>query len=484
MIQRNYLVSMAFGLLGGLIVVCGYALWGNNRPQTISERQNQGVARFANYSSAPANLNFTEASAVATPAVVHIKSSVSSRGRGNNNMGELFSPFRDFFGEGFRDFSPQASAGSGVIITEDGYIVTNNHVIDEADKVEVVLNDNRSYTAKVIGTDPSTDLALVKIEDSNLPYLKFADSDKVQIGEWVLAVGNPFNLTSTVTAGIVSAKARSIGILADKYRIESFIQTDAAVNPGNSGGALINTNGDLIGINTAIATRTGSFSGYSFAVPVNIVRKVVDDLMKFGEVQRGFLGVTIQDVNAQLAENKQLGVTRGVLVQTVNEQSAAQEAGIKSDDVILKVNDAKVSTGSELQEQIGRHRPGDIVYLTILRKGDEKVIPVTLKNKSGNTATVTKSNRTATEMLGADMEEITRKDKDEFRINHGVRITNLYPGKLREAGVPVGFIITHIDKTPVYSPKDVEYKLKNKQGAVLLEGINESGRKEAFAVMF
>lgn len=488
--KRTYLASLAFGLLGGLMVVGGFAFYGSTHRSGLNQSpEENGWARYAkltnNYASANA-ISFVEASATATPAVVHIKSIMGGRSARNMPEDMFFGPFRDFFGDGGGpgNSGPGQSSGSGVIISDDGYIVTNNHVIEDADKIEVVLNDNRSYTGTVVGADPSTDLAVVKINEGQLPHLRFADSDKVQVGEWVLAVGNPFNLTSTVTAGIVSAKGRSIGILADKYRVESFIQTDAAVNPGNSGGALINTSGELVGVNTAIATRTGSFSGYSFAVPANLAKKVVDDLLKYGEVQRGFLGVSIETVTSELAERKDLSVTKGVLIQSINEGSAAADAGLKADDVIVEVDNVKVASGPELQEQISRHRPGDTVILTVLRNGDRKTVPVKLKNKSGSTSIVSKGSRTGSEKLGADFEEITGKDKDEYRISHGVKVKAVYAGKLRSAGVQENFIITHIDKTPVYSPKDVDYLLKNKDGAVLIEGINENGGKQAFAVVF
>ncbi|MCS7073317.1 MAG: trypsin-like peptidase domain-containing protein, partial [Bacteroidia bacterium] len=328
--------------------------WDNSvQGSTISEKQNFSLTRFNN-PDFEQPMDFRSAAAQATPAVVHIKSTITKRNsRSSSPFGDDFNPFREFFGDGFIQPQPTDATGSGVILTADGYVATNNHVIENADKIEVILNDNRSYTATLVGTDPSTDLALLKINEKNLPFLKFGDSDKLEIGEWVLAVGNPFNLTSTVTAGIVSAKARSINILQDRFKIESFIQTDAAVNPGNSGGALINTKGELVGINTAIATKTGYFSGYSFAVPVNIVRKVMDDLMQYGEVQRGFLGIEIRDVNAELAKEKKLKDVKGVYVGKVNENSAAESAGLKEGDVITKIDEVKVNTASELQEQIG-----------------------------------------------------------------------------------------------------------------------------------
>ncbi|MCS6905130.1 MAG: Do family serine endopeptidase [Bacteroidia bacterium] len=486
-VNRVSVTAFISGVLGGLLVIGVYAafLSPSHRLQTISEKQQAFPARFINFSGEVAK-DFVQASAIATPAVVHIKSLSGNTSKSDRyyNDEEMFFPFRDFFGDAFREPIPSAASGSGVIISNDGYVVTNNHVIENASTIEVILNDNRKYEAKIIGTDPSTDLALLKINETGLPFLKFGDSDKLLVGEWVLAVGNPFNLTSTVTAGIVSAKARNINILSDNFKVESFIQTDAAVNPGNSGGALINTAGELVGINTAIATRTGTYNGYSFAVPSNLVRKVVDDLLKYGVVQRGFLGIMIRDVDAKLAEEKSLGITWGVYVDKVNEKSAAQEAGIKPGDVIIKIDGVTVKTSSELQEQVSRHRPGDQVKVTLLREGTERTLIATLKNKSGSTSISLDDGSNLIPSIGVALERISEDDKKELRIKHGVRVTEVSAGKFRAAGIRKGFIITHIDKTPVYEPKDVVKLLENKEGATLIEGIAPNGRKEAYAIMF
>ncbi|MBA2745933.1 MAG: trypsin-like peptidase domain-containing protein, partial [Flavisolibacter sp.] len=335
-------------------------------------------ARLANYNRTPSPtgaLEFVEASESTVPAVVHVTTTYGATSSNNQS----YNPFQDFFwgDRGSRNPTPAMSSGSGVIISEDGYIVTNNHVVANSDKVEITLNDKRTLLAKVIGTDPSTDLALLKIDEKGLPFIPYGNSDVVRVGEWVLAVGNPFNLTSTVTAGIVSAKARNIHILPDQqFPIESFIQTDAAVNPGNSGGALVNTNGDLIGINTAIASNTGAYTGYSFAIPVNMVKKVVDDLLEYGNVQRGFIGVNIRDIDSKFAVEKGIKSLKGVYVAGITEGGAAASAGIREGDIITKISGNNVNTSPELQEQVSRFRPGDKVEVTLVREGDEKTVLV------------------------------------------------------------------------------------------------------------
>ena len=429
----------------------------------------------------PANVpaDFTFAAEKTTPAVVHIRSTMNANGRSNNNAQRLNLPkeFRDFFGDDFfpgpQQRMPQQATGSGVFINADGYIVTNNHVIDEADEVEVTLFDKRSFKAEIVGTDPSTDLALLKIDQKNVPFLALGNSDEVKVGQWVLAVGNPFNLTSTVTAGIISAKGRNINILdRSKTPIESFIQTDAAVNPGNSGGALVNLNGDLIGINTAIASQTGSFAGYAFAVPVSIVRKVVDDLVKFGMVQRGLLGISIRDVDSKLVHEKDLKVNDGVLVDAFPEGSAAKEAGVKEGDVIVKIDNARIGSVPELQEQVAQHRPGDKVRVTVNRAGNEKTIDVILKSNSGTTE-VSKNNRPEiAARLGADLEDLTPQEKQEFKIDGGVKVSYLYAGgKLRQTEMRQGFVITKVDDKPVRNLRELNAAVSGKKGDVILKGV-------------
>jgi serine protease Do len=318
-------------------------------------------------------------------------------------------------------------------------------------------------------------LALLKINEKDLPFVIYGNSDNIKVGEWVLAVGNPFNLTSTVTAGIISAKARNIGILPDQYKIESFLQTDAAVNPGNSGGALVNTRGELVGINSAIASTTGSYTGYSFAIPVNLVKKVMDDLVEYGSVQRGFIGVSIRDIDNKLMEDKGISQSTGVYVAGLTEGGAAESAGIKEGDIILKVGDVNVNTTPQLQEQIGRFRPGDKVSVTIERDGKEKIVNVVLRNKDGDTKLV-KSDQ-AFNMLGATFENATDKEKSSLGIKNGVKVSKLLAGKFRSAGIKEGFIITSIDKKPIKSTDDLESAIKTKQGGVLIEGVYPNGMR-------
>jgi Do/DeqQ family serine protease len=417
------------------------------------------------------------------PTVVHIKTTSNPKEAENNSSSRQSSPF-DFFGDGF-DIGPQGpqmASGSGVIISSDGYIVTNNHVVADADDIEVVLYDKRSFKADVIGKDPNTDMALLKIDASGLQPVKIGNSDNTRVGEWVLAVGNPFNLTSTVTAGIVSAKGRNIRLLGGGAAIESFIQTDAAVNPGNSGGALINSKGELIGINTAIATQTGQYEGYSFAVPVNIMKKVVDDFREFGEVQRGFLGVQIQDVNAQVAEDKGLPKPEGVLVEDVTDGGAAESAGVKKGDVIIRVDGRDVNSVSELQETIGRRRPGDEVKLNILRNNSEKDLSVILRNKDNKTGAVTSGTKELKKDLGASFEGLNNDMMSKLKIKNGVKVGDIERGKFKDAGIPSGFIITSIDKSNIYSSNDVYRALDGKKGGILVEGYLPNGDKKYYVL--
>ena len=378
---------------------------------------------------------------------------------------------------------PQIATGSGVIISEDGYIITNNHVIDDAEKIMITFNEGRELEASLIGADPNTDLALLKVDDTNLPYTSFGNSDEVKLGDWVLAVGNPFNLTSTVTAGIVSAKARNINILRrneNVFPLESFIQTDAAVNPGNSGGALVNPQGLLVGINTAIASKTGSYSGYSFAIPSNIALKVVNDLKKYGMVQRAFIGVIIQDVSQEIMNDLKLPDTKGVMVKDLTDGGAAVDAGIKVNDVILKVENIEVNDVPELQEQIGKFKPGDEVSLIVRRNNDTKLVRVVLRNENGNTTlTDRKEIEKQTVIFGATFKDIS-DEYNSININHGVIVEDLKEGKLKDAGLKKGFIITHIDKYPIKSKKQLLNLLKTKKGGILIEGKFKNGVKGYF----
>lgn len=435
----------------------------------------------------PEGLNFINAAERVTPAVVHVKTFYEAKNTGGNSNNQIHPFFREFFGDQFESIpqhrQPQQSAGSGVIISEDGYIISNNHVVEGADKVEVILNDKRTYEAKVIGTDPTTDLSLLKIEEKGLVYVDYGNSDNVKIGEWVLAVGNPFNLTSTVTAGIVSAKARNIGILREKYGIESFIQTDAAVNPGNSGGALVNLNGELVGINTAIATPTGTFAGYSFAIPVILVKKVIEDIMKFGEVQRALLGINIRDVDNEIAKDKNLKSMRGIYVADFSdEQSAAKIAGIEKEDIITHIDGIAVGGTSELMEQIARKRPGDKVKVTIFRKGDSKIFDVTLRNKMGNTKVVKKDSQEIIKTLGASFQNLSDTDKKKYDVTEGVKVTEIEKGNFKNAGMKQDFVIQYIDKEKIKNTNDLEKIMRTKKGWILVQGIYPDGSEVGYGV--
>ncbi len=453
--------------------------------QSISERQ--APWKYVNYTSGnntgltdipnseglahtPAILtDFTKAAEMTVHAVVHVKTTQTNQYT-NNLFGNPF----DFWGR--QSPAPkQEGSGSGVIISADGYIVTNDHVVSNAEDINVTLNDNRSFPARVIGTDPSTDLALLKIDEKNLPYVNYGNSDNLNVGEWVLAVGNPFNLTSTVTAGIVSAKARNIGILPDQYKIESFIQTDAAVNPGNSGGALVNTSGELIGINSAIASNTGSYTGYSFAIPANLVRKVMNDLEEFGSVQRGFIGVSIRDIDSKLAEEKGIKDLKGIYVAGLTPGGAAADAGLKEGDIITKIGETPINSTPQLQEQIGRFRPGDKVNVLVLRDGSERNFTMVLRNKEGDTRLL-KADQVLN-LLGGTFENVNSTDRKKLALEGGVKISKLNDGKLRSSGIREGFIITSVDKKPIRSTEDLENALKTKQGGVLIEGVYPNGMR-------
>lgn len=425
-------------------------------------------------------LDFTDTTEKVLDAVVHIKATQSAPSGSQMAPRELPDPFKQFFGDRFQmpeggmQQQPRVGSGSGVIINEKGYIVTNNHVIDNAQELEVTLHDNETYKATVIGTDPTTDLALLQIKAENLKTMSLVNSDDVEIGEWVLAIGNPFSLTSTVTAGIVSAKARNININKEKFAVESFIQTDAAINPGNSGGALVNLAGDLIGINTAIASQTGSYSGYGFAVPSNIVTKVVEDLLKYGTVQRGMLGVSIRTMDGSMAKEKNMDFIKGVWVENVGEDSAADKAGVKSGDIIVKVEDVRVTTSPRLQEIIAQHRPGDKLAIVVNRDGKEIDLKVVLENANGTTDITKKEHKEVLNFLGADFETLDKNEAKKLDIDGGVKVVNLYAGKLKQqTQMRTGFIITHIDGKKVTEVKDLVSTLQNKEGGVMLEGIYE-----------
>ncbi|MBP9078954.1 MAG: Do family serine endopeptidase [Flavobacteriales bacterium] len=420
--------------------------------------------------------DFTGAAAKSIDAVVHVTTEATVQQ----------APVYNYFW-GYQQRAPQQvrGAGSGVIISGDGYIVTNNHVVDGADKIQVHLNDKRKYEATVIGRDPSTDIALIKVEADQLPTLPFANSDEVKVGQWVLAVGNPMNLTSTVTAGIVSAKARNINILEydpdqDIFPIESFIQTDAAVNPGNSGGALVDAEGNLIGINSAIASTTGSYTGYAFAVPANIVNKVARDLMEFGHVRRAYLGVTISDIDQDMAKSLDLKRLKGVYVKDVQPEGAAQKAGMKGGDVIVKVGAIDVDNVPELQGQISKFSPGDKLSITMVRNGLEQTKELTLLARSGEEDGRTA--RSTMPTLGAELAPAEAAELKALKITNGVKVVRLGGGKLRSIGIREGFIITRIDQKPVAAPQDIEKALNSRSGGVLIEGVYPNGARAYYGL--
>src|SRR6478752_2268921 len=464
---KNVLLVVVISTATSLLSIWGYGTWMRN--QSVS-MQNDGKlpVNYAGFfdKDAPAGIpDFTAAATSATPAVVHIKTvikgkTVSSKSR--NPFGDMFGdddPFYQFFG-GPRSYSipDQQASGSGVIMSADGYIITNNHVIDGASDINVTLSNRKSYKGTVVGTDPNTDLAVIKIDATNLPYMMLGNSDDVKLGQWVMAVGYPLNLDVTVTAGIVSAKARSIGINKSDRAIESFIQTDAAVNPGNSGGALINTEGELIGINSAIASPTGSYAGYSYAIPVNIVKKAVNDLIKFGTVQRAYMGVNM---------GTKEGI--GVYVNDVTEDGAAKAAGIKPGDYITKINDVTVTSAPEIQDQISRFKPGDKVAVTYVRNNKETTVNVTLKNKAGNYEVV--KNETAFDNLGATLVTIDKQTAAKNEIAGGVQVQKIGNGPLKNTRIQEGFIITGVDGEEVKSLDDLKNILNNAEGTVRLQGI-------------
>ncbi len=452
----------------------------NEHAQLMYNKSNPVPVKFAaNYgSAATTGVDFTTAAEQSVNAVVHIKTTITQT---QNNL--AYDPFHHYF-YGQPQQRVQEASGSGVIISKDGYIVTNNHVISEADKIEVILNDKRTYIGELIGADPQTDVALVKIKEKDLPFLAYGNSDNVKVGEWALAVGNPFNLTSTVTAGIISAKGRNINILENdpsqsKFPIESFIQTDAAVNPGNSGGALVNTDGALIGINTAIASQTGSYAGYAFAIPVNIVKKTVADLIEFGTVQRAFIGVSIRDIDAKFASDNNIKNMNGIFVNGLTDGGAGEDAGMKIGDIITKVEGVPVKNVPELQEQLSKYRPGDKVNVTVNRENSEAIVPVTLKNKDGNLGVIKKEKRAevSSASLGAVFESVNKDEMKKLGINNGVRIKKLDEGKFASAGIKQGFVITSIDKKKVSTTQELEEILKDKTGGVLIEGVYPNGIK-------
>ncbi len=461
--------------------------------ERISTMPSSQVAYHVNEDGVAVPLDFTSTAEKVTKTVVHIRSTSEGQVASREKAPESNDPFQFFFGpQNPRQRGPSQSSGSGVIINEGGYIVTNNHVVQDADLIEVTLSDNRTFKAEVVGTDLDTDLAVIKINQKALPYLSFVNSDNAKVGQWVLAVGNPFNLNSTVTAGIISAKGRNIDVINGsngndpqaRTAIESFIQTDAAINPGNSGGALVNLNGELLGINTAIASQTGSYIGYGFAVPSNIVSKIVEDLLAYGTVQRGWLGIQVGSITSEFAKEKELSVIEGAYVSGFGDKenkSAAKEAGLEKGDVIVMLDDIKIKTSTSLIEYIGLKHPGDKVKVTINRAGKEKVFTVTLKNRDGKFGTVKREEKDAVATLGLDLENVESKVLKNLELTHGVKVKSLENGKIaRYTDMKEGFIITRINDKEVKTVDEVNAMIKTKKPGDLItfSGVYEDFPRE------
>ena len=448
------------------------------------------------------NTDFTTAAESTVHGVVHIKATTNAKQYADRGNQQYVDPFEYFFGFGGRgNFQrpqpqPRVGAGSGVIISTDGYIITNNHVIDGADELEVTLNDNRKFSAKLVGTDPTTDIALIKIDAKDLPTIPFGDSEKLKVGEWVLAVGNPFNLNSTVTAGIVSAKARSLGVY--NGGIESFIQTDAAINQGNSGGALVNAKGELVGINSVLSSPTGAYAGYGFAIPTSIMKKVVADLKEFGTVQRAMLGIAGASLGSSIMEDqqpidksgttlrdkaKEFGVVDGVWVREITEGGSASGADIKVDDVIIGIDGKKVHNFADLQEALAKHRPGDKITVKLIRDKKEKSVAVTLKNEQGTTKVIKNAGM---EILGAAFRELPADLKKQLNLGYGIEVTGVSNGKMKDAGIRKGFIILKANGQQIRKVSDLEEVLKaatkSPDQVLFLTGMFPSGKRANYAV--
>jgi serine protease Do len=478
--MKKIISTFAIAGIGGLTAL-GVSHYAEKDYQPSQVTHPDMTYSLTNYNAAGSAgfADFTMAAEKSVNAVVHINT-VSQQ---VNNL--AYDPFAElFFGPQKRQqIFEQRGSGSGVIISDDGYIVTNNHVVNGAEKIEVILNDKRTFVAELIGSDASTDVALLKIKEKGLPFLAYGNSDAVRVGEWALAIGNPFNLNSTVTAGIISAKGRNNILNGNQRPIESFIQTDAAVNPGNSGGALVNTNGELIGINTAIASNNGAFQGYSFAVPVNIVKKIISDLVEFGTVQRAYIGVSIQDIDSKLAEAKGLKQMKGIYVNGISAGGSAQDAGIEEGDVITRVHDIAIASVSELQEQVSRYRPGDKINVTILRNNKEMNLPVTLKTFDNTTKLVKKNDlvKKSLQVLGADFINLDFNELSALHSENGVRIEKIGNGKLAQVGIQQGFVVTSIDRKKVSTVDDVQKLLGNKSGTVIIEGFYPNGMRASYS---
>lgn len=466
--------------VGGLLSLAGAHALGWTGKTVVIENQRAAVpVAVSNFPAASAAVptDFVEAAEASVEAVVHVKITAE-------RVQNYYNPFNDlFFG---RPSTPQRQevqgSGSGVILSEDGYIVTNNHVIKDAKEITVVTANNDEYDAILVGTDPTTDIALLKIEAEGLQKITVANSDNVRLGQWVLAVGNPFNLTSTVTAGIISAKGRDINIIDEQSAIESFLQTDAAVNPGNSGGALVNTGGQLVGINTAISSRSGSFEGYSFAVPANLMMKVVGDLKEFGRVQRAFMGINYNELNASLSEELDLKVNAGVYIANVVEGGAADDAGIEKGDVIINIDGKQVRTGADLTEAIGSHRPGESLDVVVNRNGRNEKFSLVLKNKLGTTEMLTREEEIL-RSYGARLSELSSSEKRNLGLRYGVKVDEILGGRFEKAGIPEGFIMVKLNNVYINDVAEFEKLIQqfNPGDGALIQGFETNGKANYYA---
>lgn len=474
--MKRLLGIIAVACIGGMVALGAHSVLIKKNQETYYSGYQLPV-KLTSYGEGMAPVvgpDLTVAAEKSVHAVVHINTEYKGKPSNYDNFFDL----KDFFGDQQQTPVLQGS-GSGVIAAEDGYIITNNHVVEDASSIKVTLDNKRTYTAKVIGTDPKTDLALIKIEVKNLPTIPFGNSDQLRLGEWVLAVGNPFNLNSTVTAGIVSAMARDINIIsgADGSGIEAFIQTDAVVNRGNSGGALVNQKGELVGINAAIASPNGYYTGYSFAIPVNLVKKVYKDLKETGQVHRGFIGVMFNDIDGQFAEDKGLKDTKGVYVAKVLENSSAEKAGIKSNDIVLAIENMPVNEASQLKEMIATKNPGEKIKISLLRDNKPIELYVVLKEKESSPEIAKTHNTEVFNQLGASFRQISTDLRVKLGIKYGLQIDELKDGLFSNAGIKKGFIITEVDKKPVRSVEELMGLLQNKEGGILIEGVYPNGMR-------
>ncbi|WP_295792523.1 Do family serine endopeptidase [Mucilaginibacter sp.] len=506
--MKKFGLTLLTAFVGGAMALGAYKVIENKYASNMSFEDKQKVyyatsnhltpSTSATNLSSAGQVDFTEAAAAVTPAVVYIRTTYASQS--DQQESQMQKMFGEMFGQRVRPSGPQMASGSGVIISPDGYIVTNNHVVDKAEKIDIVTNDHQTYQAKIIGTDPNTDLALIKIDAHNMPIVKLGNSDNVKVGEWVLAVGNPFKLTSTVTAGIVSAKGRGLNLIGNEdeqenpfgrtqYQsrqprtnkaIESFIQTDAAINPGNSGGALVNTNGELIGINSAIASHTGSYEGYGFAIPINLAKKVLDDIQKFGTVKRGYLGLTFAELNQDNAKDYNVSRNFGLYVKDVMPASGAEAAGVKGGDIITKIEGNTIYESSDLQERVGRLAPGDKVHITVLRDGAEKNLAVTLKADAGTPKmAASKSGEELFNKIGASFTPLNAAQKAKFHVSNGVLVTQVREGGLFDnTEIPEGSVITQINRQPIATVDDLDRALTNpRNGILVISGLSPDGTK-------